>query len=102
MPAEKVEELKKEAMINLHCAMNLYKNRSLAGRHVLRQHPPGATTLNDAWIKILLNLSTISAVVSDQCENGLLTPDANGIPTHAKKTYSLNKFIPTHAQNTLK
>ena len=85
MPAEKVEQLRKEAILHLHFVVSLYKIQLLAGRHFLHEHPAGATSWNDDWIKKLISHPKVSAVVSDQCEYGLLTPDANGTPTPAKK-----------------
>ena len=85
MSAEKVEQLRKEAILHLHFVVSLYRIQLLSGRHFLHEHPAGATSWNDDWIKKLLNHPKVSAVVSDQCEYGRLTPDANGTPTPAKK-----------------
>ena len=55
------------------------------GRHFLHEHPATATSWSDPWIEHLLKHPKVSSIVSDQCEYGLLTPDANGLLTPAKK-----------------
>ena len=85
MSPEKVQTLRGEAVRHLHVMVSLYRLQLNSGRHFLHEHPAGASSWSDAWVERLLNHPKVSAVVSDQCEYGLLTPDANGLPTPAKK-----------------
>ena len=85
MDPKRVETLRREAVMHLHFVAGLYKLQVDGGRHFLHEHPATATSWSDPWIKRLLQHPKISALVSDQCEYGLLTPDANGVPTPAKK-----------------
>ena len=85
MSPERVEELRKEAVIHLHVVVSLYKKQIDAGRHLLHEHPAGATSWRDGWVERLMRHPKVSSVVSDQCEYGLLAPDAQGLPTPAKK-----------------
>ena len=68
-----------------HVVAGLYKLQVDNGRHFLHEHPATATSWSDPWIMRLLQHPQISSAISDQCEYGLLTPDANGVPTAAKK-----------------
>ena len=85
MDPERVESLRREAVRHLHFVAGLYKLQVDGGRHFLHEHPAGATSWRDPWIVKLLAHPRINAVVSDQCEYGLLTPDMDGNPTPAKK-----------------
>ena len=85
MRPERVEALRKEAILHLHFVAGLYKLQLDGGRHFLHEHPATATSWSDPWITKLMQHPKVSAVVSDQCEYGLLTPDTDGIPTPAKK-----------------
>ena len=71
--------------MHLHFVASLYKIQLNAGRHFLHEHPAGATSWNDDWIQQILKHGRVSSVISDQCEYGLLTPDAQGNPAPAKK-----------------
>ena len=85
MDPERVEVLRREAVQHLHFVAGLYKLQVDGGRHFLHEHPAGATSWRDPWIVKLLAHPRVNAVVSDQCEYGLLTPDMDGNPTPAKK-----------------
>ena len=85
MSPERVEALRVEAVRHLHYMAGLYKLQLSAGRHFLHEHPATASSWSDPWIMRLLNHPNVSSVVSDQCEYGLLTPDADGLPMPAKK-----------------
>ena len=85
MAPEKVEELRRAAVKHLHFIVGLYRLQVEAGRHFLHEHPETASSWKDSWVERLLEHPRISTVTSDQCEYGLLTPDANGEPTPAKK-----------------
>ena len=85
MSPERVETLRREAVMHLHFVASLYKIQLNAGRHFLHEHPAGATSWNDDWIQQILKHGRVSSVISDQCEYGLLTPDAQGNPAPAKK-----------------
>ena len=85
MSPERVEALRVEAVRHLHYMAGLYKLQLSAGRHFLHEHPATASSWSDPWIMRLLNHPNVSSIVSDQCEYGLLTPDADGLPMPAKK-----------------
>ena len=85
MDPVRVEELRKEAVMHLHFVMGIYRMQIDGGRHFLHEHPAGATSWNDAWVKRIMQHPRVTSVVSDQCEYGLLTPNADGVPTPAKK-----------------
>lgn len=85
MAPERVERLRKEAVKHLHFIAGLYKLQLSEGRHFLHEHPATATSWSDPWIEKLMKHPRVSSVISDQCEYGLLTPDANGVPIPAKK-----------------
>ena len=85
MTPERVESLRQEAVRHLHFVASLYRIQLAGGRHFLHEHPATATSWSDPWIARLLKHPRVGSVVSDQCEYGLLTPDADGIPTPAKK-----------------
>ena len=85
MDPARVEALRKEAIMHLHFVMGIYRIQLDGGRHFLHEHPAGATSWNDPWVKRIMEHPKVTAVVSDQCEYGLLTPNAEGIPTPAKK-----------------
>ena len=86
MDPKRLEKLRREAVMHLQVVAGLYKLQVESGRHFLHEHPATATSWSDPWITRLLQHPKISAVVSGQCEYGLLTPDANGVPTPAKKS----------------
>ena len=85
MDSVRVEELRKEAVMHLHFVMGTYRIQINGGRRFLHEHPAGATSWNDAWVKRIMQHPRVTSVVSDQCEYGLLTPNADGVPTPAKK-----------------
>ena len=85
MSPEKVEQLRLEAVKHLHYMAGLYKLQLAEGRQFLHEHPATASSWNDQWIENVLRHPMVSSIISDQCEYGLLTPDANGLPTPAKK-----------------
>ena len=85
MSPERVESLRLEAVQHLHFVIGLYKAQVDNGRHFLHEHPATATSWSDPWMVRLLEHPKIATVTSDQCEYGLLTPDAEGTPTPAKK-----------------
>ena len=85
MHPERVEKLRQEAVKHLHFVAGLYRLQLSEGRHFLHEHPATATSWSDPWIERLLKHPRVSSVISDQCEYGLLTPDAHGMPTPAKK-----------------
>ena len=51
MSAERVEELRLEAIKHLHFVVSLYKLQLESGRHFLHEHPAGATSWTDEWIE---------------------------------------------------
>ena len=55
------------------------------GRHFLHEHPCGARSWEDPWVQSLTQHPKVHVTVSDQCEYGLKTPDANGNLTYAMK-----------------
>ena len=85
MDPSKVEELRVVAMQHLHFVVGLYRLQVEPGRHFLHEHPAGATSWQDPWFERLMMHPKISSLLSDQCEYGLLTPDADGLPTPARK-----------------
>ena len=85
MDPERVEELRKQAIAHLHFVIGIYRMQLDGGRHFLHEHPAGATSWKDDWMMRLLQHPKVATVTSDQCEYGLLTPDAHGNPTPAKK-----------------
>ena len=85
MDPERVEELRKQAITHLHFVIGIYRMQLDGGRHLLHEHPAGATSWNDDWVNRLLQHPRVATIISDQCEYGLLTPDAHGNPTPAKK-----------------
>ena len=85
MDPERVEELRKQAITHLHFVIGIYRMQLDGGRHFLHEHPAGATSWNDDWVMRLMQHPRVSTITSDQCEYGLLTPDAHGNPTPAKK-----------------
>ena len=85
MDPARVEELRKEAVMHLHFVMGIYRIQIDEGRHFLHEHPAGATSWADPWVERIMEHPRVTAVVSDQCEYGLLTPDSQGEPTPAKK-----------------
>lgn len=85
MDPDRVEALRKEAVMHLHFVIGIYKLQLDGGRHFLHEHPAGATSWADEWMQRLMEHPKVSSVVSDQCEYGLLTPNGDGVPTPAKK-----------------
>ena len=85
MDPERVEELRKQAITHLHFVIGIYRMQLDGGRHFLHEHPAGAMSWKDDWVLRILEHPKVSSLISDQCEYGLLTPDAHGNPTPAKK-----------------
>ena len=85
MDPVRVERLRHEAVMHLHFVAGLYKLQMDGGCQFLHEHPATATSWSDPWITRLLQHAKVSTHISDQCEYGLLTLDANGVPTPAKK-----------------
>ena len=85
MDPKRVKELRREAVKHLHFVAGLYRMQLDEGRHFLHEHPATASSWSDPWIERLLRHPKVSSLISDQCEYGLLTPDAQGRPTPAKK-----------------
>ena len=85
MDPDRVEALRKEAVMHLHFVIGIYKLQLDGGRHFLHEHPAGATSWADEWMQRLMEHPKVSSVVSDQCEYGLLTTNGDGVPTPAKK-----------------
>ena len=85
MDPDRLEAMRKQTVMHLHSVVGIYRMQIDGGRHFLHEHPAGATSWNDEWIQRLMEHPKVSSVVSDQCEYGLLTPNADGVPTPAKK-----------------
>ena len=85
MDPQKVVKLKEECMRHLQFCCELYRIQIAGNRYFLHEHPATATSWSDLWIERLLKHPRVGSLISDQCEYGLLTPDADGIPTPAKK-----------------
>ena len=85
MDPAKVELMRAEAVKHLHFVMGIYKMQLDGGRHFLHEHPATASSWSDPWVIKMLQHPRVSALVSHQCEYGLLTPDSDGVPTPAKK-----------------
>ena len=71
--------------MHLEFCIELYREQHKHDRYFLHEHPAGATSWHDAWVKRIMQHPRVTSVVSDQCEYGLLTPNADGVPTPAKK-----------------
>ena len=81
----KVKRILKETKRHLHFVISLYHIQLAEGRHLLHEHPVGATNWVDRYMLRLLNDSRVGTAVADQCMYGLLTPDGNGNMVEAKK-----------------
>ena len=51
MSLDRVETLRKEAVLHLHFVVSLYKIQLSSGRHFLHEHPAGASSWDDEWVK---------------------------------------------------
>ena len=85
MDPARVEELRRMAVQHLHFVVGLYKLQAESGSHFLHEHPATASSWKDLWIERLMKHPKVSSIFSDQCEYGLMTPDANGQQMPARK-----------------
>ena len=85
MPADKLLAMQKEGREHLRFMIDLYKIQIENNRFFLHEHPSSASSWDDPRMVSLLEMDGVSQVISDQCEYGLLTPDASGKPTPARK-----------------
>ena len=85
MEPEDVEHRLEEGRRHLHFVAGLCKLQMQQGRHFLFEHPEGALSWQDAWIKTLCNDNRTHLVTSDQCEYGLVTHNVQGELVAAKK-----------------
>ena len=74
MDPERIEVLTKEAVQHLHFVIGPYKLQLEGGRHVLQEHPTSASSWAEQLMEIVMEQTSVSTVVSDQREYGLLTP----------------------------
>ena len=85
MEQAKVQAMLEEGRRHLHFVMGLCKLQLNSGRHFLFEHPAGALSWDDPWVRSLMNRPDVHTVLSDQCEYGLVTPNASGELVPAKK-----------------
>ena len=78
MDPARVEDSRKEAAMHLHYMMGIYRIQIDSWKHFLHEHPAGATSWNDEWVKRIMEHPRVTAVVFDQCEYGLRTPNGDG------------------------
>ena len=88
MPPDKVAAQIAEGRMHLRFVIKLYDLQLSEGRHYLHEHPAQATSWSDQHMLRLLRHPKSRVVTSDQCEYGLVTPNADGVPTPAKKPTS--------------
>lgn len=74
-----------EGRQHLRRMVNLYWKHLAYGKHFFHEHPQSARSWADKHMQQLLEDDRVGAVVSDQCEYGLVTPGPGGAPMPAKK-----------------
>ena len=82
---DKVARMLKEAKAHLHSVISLYHIQIANGRHVLHEHPVGATSWNDHRMLRLLRNPKVDTTAADECMYGLTTMDKEGKRVKAKK-----------------
>lgn len=85
MTDEHVAEVHREGRRHLHFVIRLYRLQVEEGRHVLHEHPQGATSWQDPQMIALLRHARVNVAVGHQCQYGLQTPTKNGGYAPAKK-----------------
>ena len=85
MDPARVARIIKEAKRHLHFVISLYHLQVAGNRHVLHEHPVGASSWEDDWMKKLLALPKVGITVADQCMYDLTTTDREGNIMPAKK-----------------
>ena len=103
MEPGKVRQMLIEGRRHLHFVIGLYKLQIDGQRHFLHEHPTGATSWKDSHMLRLLRIKGVKCVTSDQCQYGLLTPDAQGNMVPAKKPtkWMSYEFIPSHVEEAV-
>ena len=85
MDPARVARMIKEAKTHLHFVVSLYKLQLDEHRHFLHEHPVGASSWMDEWVRKLLSHPRVGTTVADQCMYNLTTVDPEGNVVHAKK-----------------
>ena len=80
-----VKERIAEGTRHLHFIVSLYQIQLDAGLQFLHEHPAGTMSWADSWMNDLLQHPRVKTMTSDLCEYGLVTPNAAGVLTPAKK-----------------
>ena len=86
MPPEVVRERFEHARKHPKFATQLYNFQVQGGRHLLHEHPEGASSWQGSCIKQVLQMECVSRVVADQCRYGLKARDENGYGPARKST----------------
>jgi len=74
-----------EREVMLRFAVEIYCLQLAGGRHFLHEHPRGALSWEEPFMRDLLRDPRVGTVVADQCRFGLRIPGPGGRPTLARK-----------------
>ena len=85
MDPARVAAIMAEGRSHLRFVIALCRLQLKLGGHFLHEHPAGAASWSEPEMKSLLAKKEVSAVVSHQCEYGLVTPTKSGKMLPAKK-----------------
>ena len=85
MKAEHVRRRMKEARRHLEFCMILYQDQLDRGKHLLHEHPVGASSWKEERVEILVNDSRVDTAVGYMCQYGMVVEDNPGIMRVVKK-----------------
>lgn len=91
----------KEGRAHLRFAIHLYRVQPREGRHVLHEHPIGASSWKEQMMLDLLSLPNVDVALSEQCDYDIsLGGGHNGERMRAKPANEMGVVIAPHAQPT--
>ena len=75
---EEVDEIMRQARTHWHFCCELYRMQIQHGRYFHHEHPEGATSWQDAYVKRILAYEGIIKVSGDMCPYEMTSYDSEG------------------------